>query len=41
MTHRNWLTTGVACAAMAFVIATGAFFHSQRPASADSRAMIL
>ncbi len=41
MTYRNWLTTGVVCAAIAFVIATGAFFHSQRQASADSRAMIL
>ncbi|AMX98816.1 DUF192 domain-containing protein [Mesorhizobium ciceri] len=41
MTHRNWLTTGAICAAIAFVVATGAFFHSQQPASADSRAMIL
>ncbi|RUU47612.1 DUF192 domain-containing protein [Mesorhizobium sp. M6A.T.Ca.TU.002.02.2.1] len=41
MTHRNWLTTGVVCAAIAFVVATGAFFHSQQPALADSRAMIL
>ncbi|RWN99579.1 DUF192 domain-containing protein [Mesorhizobium sp.] len=41
MSYRNWLTTGVVCAAIAFVIAAGAFFHSQRPASADSRAMIL
>jgi uncharacterized membrane protein (UPF0127 family) len=39
MTHRNWLTTGVVCAAIAFVVATGAFF--QQSASADSRAMIL
>ncbi|TIM34244.1 MAG: DUF192 domain-containing protein, partial [Mesorhizobium sp.] len=23
MTHRNWLTTGVVCAAIAFVVATG------------------
>ncbi|TIW39981.1 MAG: DUF192 domain-containing protein, partial [Mesorhizobium sp.] len=28
MTYRNWLATGVVCAAIAFVIATGAFFHS-------------
>ncbi|WP_404926505.1 DUF192 domain-containing protein [Mesorhizobium sp. ORM16] len=41
MTHRNWLATGVICAAIALVVATGAFFHSLQPASADRRAMIL
>ncbi|TIU24089.1 MAG: DUF192 domain-containing protein, partial [Mesorhizobium sp.] len=41
MTHRNRLIAGVVCAAIAFVVATGAFFHSQQPASADGRAMNL
>ncbi|TIS92798.1 DUF192 domain-containing protein [Mesorhizobium sp.] len=41
MVHRSWLTAGAICATMAFVVATGAYFYSQGPSSADSRAMIL
>jgi uncharacterized membrane protein (UPF0127 family) len=41
MAHRNWLTAGALCAAMAFVAATGAYFYSLDPTSADSRAMML
>lgn len=41
MAHRNWLTAGALCAAIAIVIAAGAYFYSQEPTSADGRAMIL
>ena len=41
MVHRNWLTAGVLCAIAAAIVAAGAFFYSERPTSADSRAMIL
>ena len=41
MAHRNWLTAGVLCAIAAVIVASGAFFYSERPTSADSRAMIL
>lgn len=41
MAHRNWLTAAAACAAIAVIVATSAYFCSQRPASADSRAMVL
>jgi uncharacterized membrane protein (UPF0127 family) len=41
MAHRNWLTAGAISAAMALVAATGVYFYSQEPTSADSRAMIL
>jgi uncharacterized protein len=41
MTHRTWLTAGALCAAIAFVVATGAYFYSQEPTSADGQAMIL
>ena len=41
MAHRNWLTASVMCAVIAVVVAAGAFFYSDRPTSADSRAMIL
>ena len=41
MAHRNWLTAGALCAAIAIIIAAGAYFYSQEPTSADSRAMIL
>ncbi|MER9948784.1 DUF192 domain-containing protein [Mesorhizobium sp. M0047] len=41
MAHRNWLAAGVVCAVIAVIIAAGAFFYSERPTAADSRAMIL
>ncbi|AZO46855.1 MAG: DUF192 domain-containing protein [Mesorhizobium sp.] len=41
MLHRNWLTAGAVCVAMAFVIAAAVYFYSQRPTSADGQAMIL
>ncbi|CCV13429.1 DUF192 domain-containing protein [Mesorhizobium sp. STM 4661] len=41
MAHRNWLTASALCAAIAVIVATGAFFYSQQPTSADGRAMIL
>ncbi|UVK36773.1 DUF192 domain-containing protein [Mesorhizobium sp. AR10] len=41
MAHRNWLTAGAFCAAIAIIIAAGAYFYSQEPTSADSRTMIL
>ncbi|MFB9980150.1 DUF192 domain-containing protein [Mesorhizobium kowhaii] len=41
MAHRNWLTAGVVCAIVAVVVAAGAYFYSDRPTAADSRAMIL
>jgi uncharacterized membrane protein (UPF0127 family) len=41
MVHRNWLTAGALCAAIAVIIATGAYFYSQQASSADNRAMIL
>jgi uncharacterized membrane protein (UPF0127 family) len=41
MAHRNWLTARALCIAIALIVATGAFFHSQEPTSADGRAMIL
>ena len=39
MAHRNWLTAGVMCAIA--VVAAGGYFYSEKPTSADSRAMIL
>jgi uncharacterized membrane protein (UPF0127 family) len=41
MAHRNWLTASMVCAIVAVVVAAGAYFYSQGPTSADSRAMIL
>ena len=41
MANRIWLTAGAICAAIALVVATGAYFYSQEPSAADSRAMIL
>ncbi|WP_095090730.1 DUF192 domain-containing protein [Mesorhizobium sophorae] len=41
MAYRNWLTAGVLCAIVAVVVAAGAYFYSDRPTAADSRAMIL
>lgn len=41
MAHRNWLTASALCAAIAVIVAAGAFFYSQQPTSADGRAMIL
>ena len=41
MLHRNWLTAGAVCVAMALVVAAAAYFYSQRPTSADGQAMIL
>ena len=41
MAHRNWLTAGAVCAAIAFAFAAGAYFYSQQPSSADGQAMIL
>ncbi|TIU64328.1 MAG: DUF192 domain-containing protein, partial [Mesorhizobium sp.] len=29
MLHRNWLTAGAVCVAMAFVIAAAVYFYSQ------------
>jgi uncharacterized membrane protein (UPF0127 family) len=41
MAHRNWLTAGALCITIALIVATGAFFYSQEPTSADGQAMIL
>lgn len=41
MAHRNWLTAGTLCAAIAVIVAAGAFFYSQQPTLADGQAMIL
>ncbi|TGQ72865.1 DUF192 domain-containing protein [Mesorhizobium sp. M00.F.Ca.ET.186.01.1.1] len=41
MVHRNWLAAGALCALIAAIVAAGAFFYSQQPTSADSRAMVL
>jgi len=41
MAYRNWLTAGVLCAIVAVVVAAGAYFYSDRPTAADSRAMVL
>lgn len=40
MAYRNWLTAGAMCA-IAFIAAAGGYFYSEKPTSADSRAMIL
>jgi len=41
MANRIWLTAGAICAVIAVAAATGAYFYSQEPSAADSRAMIL
>src|ERR1700750_2534698 len=41
MAHRNWLMAAAVCAAIAIIVATSAYFYSQGPALADSRAMVL
>ena len=41
MANRIWLTAGAICAVIGVAAATGAYFYSQEPSAADSRAMIL
>jgi len=41
MANRIWLTAGAICAVIAIAAATGAYFYSQEPSAADSRALIL
>ncbi|MEP6566029.1 MAG: DUF192 domain-containing protein [Mesorhizobium sp.] len=41
MANRIWLTAGAICAVIAVAAATGAYFYSQEPSAADSRALIL